>query len=324
MPKEAKGERQARQEEWTKQELDDFIKDGLPILPELQFANKPPLDTLSPELRRRIELVLRAYSAALYAHKNKINYLQKESILSALKAECCSVLTQVSEIVLMTKKSPAAERCALLNDYQSWANQVCDLLKEALYALDYEKWKKQLIDVITGYNPKLLQEAQEAFETDDWEQRLKCIISSGDALCRKDGRLQLSKTFLNVLALRSKVFEEDKYISKFLDLLYLQLQLEGRLGLTIEITGEWVKDYLAKLKESSAATGGTAGDIASQEWSKPMSKAEMMQALGIDDIKKFNKWAAQYGIKKLGQKTFQIRLDNMDKRSRQKLDPDKI
>jgi hypothetical protein len=76
--------------------------------------------------------------------------------------------------------------------------------------------------------------------------------------------------------------------------------------------------------QGTEASGGKANDMKNQEWSKPMSKTEMMKLLEIDDCKKFNKWADQYGIKKLGQKTFQIRLDNMDQRSRQKLDPQKI
>ena len=125
----------------------------------------------------------------------------------------------------------------------------------------------------------------------------------------------------------SPAIEKDK-ISRFLMDVKKDLmpELEDNLLQKFPKSRQVIKSSQTKKssKDGQEDSGGKAGDITSQEWSKPMSKGEMMQALGIDDIKKFNKWAAQYGIKKLGQKTFQIRLDNMDKRSRQKLDRDKI
>jgi hypothetical protein len=212
---------------WQNKKLDDYIKEGLPILPELQFKYKPPLDTVSPQIRRRIELLSRAYSAAVYAHKNQLTHFQKEQILNAFNTECFTVLQGVSEAVEFAKGNPVAERHSLLKDYQSWVNQVADLLKEGLYALNYDKWVQRFV-----------------------------AIPPGDALSRKNGRLQLTETFLNVLGQRLKVLEPDLYLSKFNKLFLCQMQLEQRISLAIGITGDWIAFLIAlRNRKRQAETG---------------------------------------------------------------------
>jgi hypothetical protein len=213
-------------DKWQTKKLDDYIKERLPILPELQFKYKPPLDTVSPEIRQRIELSLRAYSAAVYAQKNQLNRPQKELILIAFNAECFTALQGVSKVVEFAKGNPAAERHALLKDYQSWVNQVADLFKESLYALDYDKWVQRLV-----------------------------AIPPGDALSRKNSRLQPTETFCNVLGQRLKVFEPDLYLSKFNKLFLHQMQLEQRVSLAIGITVEWIDALVAARKKTETQRG---------------------------------------------------------------------
>ena len=201
---------------WQTKKLEDYIKERLPILPELQFKYKPPLDTLSPQIRQRIELSARAYSAAVYAQKNQLNRLQKELILIAFNAECFTALQGVSEAVEFAKGNPVAERHGLLKDYQSWINQITDLLKKELYALDYDKWVQRAVS-----------------------------IPPEDALSRKNGRVQPSETFCNVLAQRLKVFEPHLYFSKFSEFFRRQMQLEQRVSLAIGITCDWIAALIA-------------------------------------------------------------------------------
>lgn len=59
---------------------------------------------------------------------------------------------------------------------------------------------------------------------------------------------------------------------------------------------------------------------AAREWSKPMSKSDMMTALGIDNRKKFNAYANIVGIKKISRKTHQLRVDQLDQITREKLE----
>ncbi|MEE9371215.1 MAG: hypothetical protein V3W45_07080 [Sedimentisphaerales bacterium] len=54
--------------------------------------------------------------------------------------------------------------------------------------------------------------------------------------------------------------------------------------------------------------------------SKPMPKSRMMSALNIDSYETFNSFADRYGIEKINRKTYQIRLDKMDARTREKLE----
>ena len=57
------------------------------------------------------------------------------------------------------------------------------------------------------------------------------------------------------------------------------------------------------------------------EWSNPMTKSDMMIRLHINGYKKFNTFAKVYGLYKVGNRQlWQIRLDGMDKNTRQKLE----
>lgn len=135
------------------QPYEDFIKGHLPILPELQFPTNF-FDTVSPGVRQRTELIGRAYSAAVYAHKNHLSYSQKETILNEFNTQCFSVLGQISEVVEFAKGNPAAERHALLKDYQLWINRLEDLLKKALYAPDFDEWTQQIEAVLSSNAPR--------------------------------------------------------------------------------------------------------------------------------------------------------------------------
>lgn len=68
-----------------------------------------------------------------------------------------------------------------------------------------------------------------------------------------------------------------------------------------------VKEYLEDGKEPA-------------EWSKPMSKTRMMNALGIDSIDTFNSYAERVGIRPINRKIHQIRLDKMQQKDREKLE----
>ena len=57
-----------------------------------------------------------------------------------------------------------------------------------------------------------------------------------------------------------------------------------------------------------------------REWSKPMSKSDMIKALGIDSRKKFNAYTNIVGIKKINRKTHQLRVDQLDQTTRKKLE----
>lgn len=58
------------------------------------------------------------------------------------------------------------------------------------------------------------------------------------------------------------------------------------------------------------------------EWSKEMSKSVMMTKLSIDGYWKFNKFAENHGIQKVGdnRQLFQIRIDKMNSKDREKLE----
>ena len=57
------------------------------------------------------------------------------------------------------------------------------------------------------------------------------------------------------------------------------------------------------------------------EWSNPMTKSTMMSKVNIDGYKKFNTFAKQHGLRKAGNRQlWQIRLDRMDKNTRQKFE----
>ncbi len=54
--------------------------------------------------------------------------------------------------------------------------------------------------------------------------------------------------------------------------------------------------------------------------SKPLPKIRMMNALGIDSYETFNAFAARHGLEKISRKLYRIRLDKMDRTTREKLE----
>jgi hypothetical protein len=199
------------------QSYDDFIKEHLPILPEWQFKYKPLLDTVSPDVRQRVELMSRAYSAAVYAHKNHLSPSQKQSIINEFNTQCFSVLGQISEIVEFAKGNPVAERHALLKEYQLWINQLEDLLKKAIYALDYDEWAQQI----------------EA-------------VSSSNASSKETVKSVLRK----VLEVFDPYIGYGNYYPKFNSLFHSQAQLEQRVSLALGITVEGIDALVATRKKT--------------------------------------------------------------------------
>ena len=74
-------------------------------------------------------------------------------------------------------------------------------------------------------------------------------------------------------------------------------------------------------KQPTTPASDNTGDISEGEWSNPMTKSTMMSKVNIDGYKKFNTFAKQYGLRKAGNRQlWQIRLDRMDKNTRQKFE----
>jgi hypothetical protein len=80
--------------------------------------------------------------------------------------------------------------------------------------------------------------------------------------------------------------------------------------------GKWVKKFEKEMAVDSGKDMPPKG-----QWSKAMSKAKMMAALGLDSYKTFNAFAKRHGIEEAGNRqTFIIRLDKMDEKTRSKLE----
>lgn len=80
-------------------------------------------------------------------------------------------------------------------------------------------------------------------------------------------------------------------------------------------------------KLTKPANSGKAGDTKKKlrslegEWSNPMTKSAMMSKVKIYGYKKFNTFAKQYGLRQAGNRQlWQIRLDGMDRNTRQKFE----
>jgi len=80
-------------------------------------------------------------------------------------------------------------------------------------------------------------------------------------------------------------------------------------------------------KTGQEASEGNAGDIKKKlrslegEWSNPMTKSTMMSKVNTYGYKKFNTFAKQYGLRQAGNRQlWQIRLDGMDRNTRQKFE----
>jgi len=105
------------------------------------------------------------------------------------------------------------------------------------------------------------------------------------------------------------------------------IHIKKKSQLLVEQKTKWgleqIKFYRDKRlpEKPTKASRGKPADIASQEWSKPMSKSKMMAALKIDSYKTFNAWAKDKAMKQAGNRqTFTIRLDVLDAKTRQKLE----
>ena len=97
---------------------------------------------------------------------------------------------------------------------------------------------------------------------------------------------------------------------------------EAVLGIEefLKLQGSENKEEAQREKQNGKA-GGEKNKLRSLEgeWSKPMSKSKMMNALGIDSYETFNAYAKRHGIKEINRKTFQICLDKMSNTEKDKL-----
>ena len=76
----------------------------------------------------------------------------------------------------------------------------------------------------------------------------------------------------------------------------------------------------ARQNQKTKSTSKEQKQALAGEWSKPMTKSAMKNALRIDGYRTFDTFAEQHGIKKIGRQLWQIRLDAMDKTTRKKLE----
>lgn len=191
-----------------------------PILPKLQFP-KEIRSGLGTEARRRIELVNRAYSTAVYAHKDqsslrretlisepttKLFIREKEQLLRLFDAECITVLNSVRGLLERQKPISSERRIALLEDYQSWMKQLKELLKEAIFAKEPESQANKLESFFKKYpNP----------DNPTTRQHFRHLVMK-------------------------PVFSEYEYFFKFNDLFNAQMELEQQLGLMTTILLDWI------------------------------------------------------------------------------------
>ena len=124
-------------------------------------------------------------------------------------------------------------------------------------------------------------------------------------------------------------FSASEYTSPRLEVefkaIYQQLEYEKTaLGSVKRDSKDTVKKNISKTGKQSRETsenGGSEIMPPEGEWSKPMGKSKMMGSLGMSSYKKFNAFAKKHGIREAGNRqTFQIRLDGMDKTTRNKLE----
>ena len=76
----------------------------------------------------------------------------------------------------------------------------------------------------------------------------------------------------------------------------------------------------ARQNQKTKSTSKEKKQALAGEWSKPMTKSAMKNALRIDGYRTFDTFAEQHGIRKIGRQLWQIRLDAMDKTTRKKLE----
>jgi hypothetical protein len=202
------------------------------ILPQLRFPEEI-LSGVGSGVRRRIELVNRAYSAAVYAHQDrfkprresllseptrKLLRSEKEQLLCLFAQECFIVLGDLREIGGMARPIPVAERMALFNDYQAWLNRLKELLREAVFADEPESWRQALIQLSDNLKP-------------------------GDPFPQRDFQYLV----------RRHVFSECEYLLKFQELFLTQMELEERFGLMIDIVLDLINAYEARMRQKMKA-----------------------------------------------------------------------
>lgn len=84
----------------------------------------------------------------------------------------------------------------------------------------------------------------------------------------------------------------------------------------------WQRLRQAETKSESPEREAGKAEPLEGNWSKPMSKSEMMRKLQIDGYKKFNSYANSIGLKPIegNRQLFQLRLDTMDKNMRARIE----
>jgi len=92
----------------------------------------------------------------------------------------------------------------------------------------------------------------------------------------------------------------------------------SRPEVTADLEG-WLRKQAKTGQLSETPSDEKVRDTKNGEWSKPLSKSQMMKALGIDSLTKFNGFAKQHGIKKITRKIWQLRLNDLSSREREKL-----
>jgi hypothetical protein len=115
-----------------------YIEEHLPlILPKLRWLDKAPKDLFPPEAKERFYLAYRAYSAAVYAHKNQLPHHRKRKILTAFEMLCTEHLRDIFRVSCMFKGNTPQDRVGFVKEYQSWAKGLKDLLEEALNQITF-------------------------------------------------------------------------------------------------------------------------------------------------------------------------------------------
>lgn len=163
------------------------------------------------------------------------------------------------------------------------------------------------------------KEERTPFEQQSLENNLKKRLDiledfaqSGVIIYREAVRLQLPTRPDNMLYLalnwmKSKTGAERDDLMERAEAETLQMILEAQAMRT--------KATSSKAKAKNLTDTEQKGD-----YSKPMSKTDMMKALGIDSLTKFNGFAKQHGIKKITRKIWQLRLDDLSSREREKIE----
>lgn len=198
-----------------------------PILPELQWPDEMKA-RIGDGALRRLELTQRAYSAAVFVHRDlfvprleslvagftrKLFTIEKEQLLMLFEKECHAVLGGLREGLPMMRAIPPAERVAFLKDYQAWVRQVKELLREAVFADEAETWNQEMLDLFQRHKP-------------------------GEP-CPQEALSHLMK---------KPVFVEHLYFTRFNDLLLAQMELEQQLGLMLDIVLDLMKAHETRMQ----------------------------------------------------------------------------